>query len=292
MELHPTRAVLLYAPKDAAFGADLYNSLASLRREGAITIWQESDIAPGEDCDAQVVLALATADLILIIISADLLASERLLFLIERAMQEGRARVIPVLARVSDWRHIHPLCQFSPLPANGVPITMWSDRDAAWLEVSCAMRRLVSPLMVRVWVESADRPPLRKRDILVVPQAVRCGSYRLGDKIRVGFQSDRACYVMLVNHGSSGRVNRLYPSGSEPAALCQDDVCHYFPRLADPFDFVLSGPPGREKIRALASPVPVQLSRSELEQLTRGECPPDWAEASCEFDIVQGGSST
>lgn len=58
----------------------------------------------------------------------------------------GTARLIPVLLRPTDW-NISLLGQYRPLPSNGIPISLWSDRDAACTDVVQGIRRIIEELI-------------------------------------------------------------------------------------------------------------------------------------------------
>ena len=87
-----------------------------------------------------------TADIILLLISADFLASDYCYSTeLARALQrqeQGTARVIPVLLRPVDWR-IAPLNHLQALPTNNRPITLWENRDEAFENVARGIRAVV-----------------------------------------------------------------------------------------------------------------------------------------------------
>lgn len=57
----------------------------------------------------------------------------------------GTARVIPIILRPCDWKD-SPFSKLQVLPKDAKPVTQWSDRDAAFLDVVQGIRRAVEPL--------------------------------------------------------------------------------------------------------------------------------------------------
>src|SRR5690242_8818617 len=100
---------LSYAHEDESYREKLSKHLSSLRREKLIEDWYDGKLFPGEEWEPQIFEQLHTASIILLLISADFLASD---FCSDREMrlalerhQEGTAIVIPLLVRPCDWSH-------------------------------------------------------------------------------------------------------------------------------------------------------------------------------------------
>jgi hypothetical protein len=67
---------------------------------------------------------------------------------IERAIErhnEGTARVIPIILRPCDWQG-SPFSKLQVLPKEAKPVTLWSNRDSAFLDVVQGIRRAVESL--------------------------------------------------------------------------------------------------------------------------------------------------
>jgi hypothetical protein len=95
---------------------------------------------------------LAVADVVLLLVSADFIASDYC-FDIEatRALDRharGDAVVIPIVIRPTDWTHI-PIARLQSLPTNAEPITLWSNRDEAWLDVVHSLRTEIAKVARR-----------------------------------------------------------------------------------------------------------------------------------------------
>ncbi len=88
-----------------------------------------------------------TADIILLLVSADFLASNYCNDVeVTHAMKRheaGEARVIPVILRPVDWKGT-PFSKLQALPKNAKPVTKWSDRDEAFLNVAEGIRAAIT----------------------------------------------------------------------------------------------------------------------------------------------------
>ena len=124
--------------------------LAALRRDGAVDIWPDHRIAPGEGWRVAIGEALREADVILLLISADFIASDfcvdvEMTHAIERH-RRGTAHVIPIAVRSADWGDM-PFASLKALPRDRKPVALWPDRDEAWTEVAEGIRRVVAGLL-------------------------------------------------------------------------------------------------------------------------------------------------
>lgn len=153
-----------YSHVDEALRDRLEVCLAMLKRQGLIDAWNDRRIPAGDDIDSSISEALDRADLILILVSPEFLAS-RYCYDVEmkRALERQNrkeARLIPVILRQCDWKQ----SEFSGLkaiPKDGKPITKWPDIDEAFQDVvdgiRAALPRAKSP--DAKLVEYADLTP-------------------------------------------------------------------------------------------------------------------------------------
>lgn len=153
----PLAAFCSYASKDDPFREQLQTAVAMLERQGLLKIWHFRELEPGVEWDAEIRRQLAASQMILLLVSPDFLNSryswnEEVNYALKRHA-EGTARVIPIILRPCDWKHA-PLNTLQALPKDGVPITQWPDRDAAWQNVTEGLRRAVSS------IRAAIPPPL------------------------------------------------------------------------------------------------------------------------------------
>ena len=124
-------------PKDEEFKTQLYKNLKPL----AIDTWHEGLIEPGADVDATVTENLENADLILLLVSADFLASDSIYKrewnIALQKHQENNESVIPIITRSCNWEQLTELKQMPLiLPRQGIevgkPINSWENPDDAY----------------------------------------------------------------------------------------------------------------------------------------------------------------
>jgi internalin A len=139
--IDPVPALLLfcsYCHKDETLRRQLEIHLSLLHRHGVIASWHDRQIGAGQEWKEQISSNLERADIILLLVSADFMASDYCYDIeMRRALErheEGTARVIPVIVRDVDWS-VAPFSKLQALPRNGKAVRRWSDRDAAWRNV-------------------------------------------------------------------------------------------------------------------------------------------------------------
>lgn len=146
------RVFISYARKDQQYLEDLRTRLKPLERQGMIQTWDDRQIRLGEPWREKIEQALDEANLILILVSPDFLASDyeyekELMRAIERH-DAGQAVAVPIIIRPTDWIET-PLAKFQFLPASGRPISLARDTDEAWLDVIRSIRQIISNLEQR-----------------------------------------------------------------------------------------------------------------------------------------------
>lgn len=142
----PLKLFISYSEKDESYIEEFIKHLAVLQRERLVDHWHQRRIQAGEDTSTEIAMRLEEADIIVIAISSDFLASEsfhdgQLLDSLARH-QKRSARVVPLVLRPADWASTD-LRHLQPLPKGGVPISKWPDRDDAWLNVVREIRQIV-----------------------------------------------------------------------------------------------------------------------------------------------------
>jgi TIR domain len=158
-----------YSHKDEALRDQLEVQLAMLKREGLVESWHDRRMIAGDRLDWEIDRNLNEADIILLLVSPDFLASDYC-YKIEKAralerQQVGEARVISVILRPCDWEHTD-LPQFLVTPKDGKPVTQWPDRDEAFLDIVRSIRRAIEdigkaskPLQTHLWVNEPRGAP-------------------------------------------------------------------------------------------------------------------------------------
>jgi internalin A len=138
-----------YSHKDEHFRNTLETHLKLLHRQKLIEPWHDREIEAGDDWKEQIDDNLERADIILLLISADFIASD---YCYEKEMgralerhERGEARVIPIIVRKTNWRRAS-FGKLQALPKDGKAVTLWKDRDSAWTDVAQGIQRVVEEM--------------------------------------------------------------------------------------------------------------------------------------------------
>jgi hypothetical protein len=132
-----------YSHKDERLRDQLETHLAMLKRQGVISTWHDRRLIVGDDIDQGIAQELQQADIILLLVSPDFLASDYCYGVeVARALERhvaAEARVIPVILRPCEW-HPAPFGKLLASPTDGRPVTKWTDPDDAFLDITKAIR--------------------------------------------------------------------------------------------------------------------------------------------------------
>jgi hypothetical protein len=113
---------------------------------------------------------LASAKIVLLLISSDFLASD---YCYEKEMQtamarhdKGEARVVPIILRAVDWKE-SPFGKLQALPKDAKPVANWESLDEAFTSVAQAIRQVVKDLSATTNKSSPQRisESLKKFDL-------------------------------------------------------------------------------------------------------------------------------
>lgn len=154
-----------YAHEDEELCEALRKHLAVLEREGKAEFWYDRQVTAGERWEAEIGRHLDSADLVLVLISPDFVASE-FCWKVELPRALGRhyrrhSMVIPILLRPVDWGQTQ-LAQLQALPDGAKPVTLWPSRDEAFLSVGKGLRKAIDQV-TRLRQTSVEPPPEKGR---------------------------------------------------------------------------------------------------------------------------------
>lgn len=153
----PLELFYSYAHEDEPLRDELDTHLALLRRRGVIATWHDRRLAAGDDWRGGIDAHLEQANLILLLVSPDFLASDYCYDVeMKRALERHRRReaaVVPVIARPVDLEGA-PFADVQALPRDAKPVTTWPNRDEAWTDVAKGVRQLAGTL-----AEARTPPP-------------------------------------------------------------------------------------------------------------------------------------
>ena len=161
----PLQLFIAYSRKDSAFLDELRVQLTPLERSGKAKIWYDGKIEPGVVWETAIRENLHSADIILLLVSADAIASD---YFYDKELADalarhaaGTARVVPLIVRPCVWQETR-LGELQALPKDGKAVTSWSDRDEAYADAVAALTRMVNNILAERAAE-AERLEAERR---------------------------------------------------------------------------------------------------------------------------------
>jgi hypothetical protein len=147
---NPIKVVFSYSHKDESLRDELAKHLSLLKRQGVITEWHDRRITAGQEWVRDIDLHLDTSQIVLLLISADFLASDYCYSIeMQQALgrhERGEAKVIPVILRDVDWEDA-PFAKLQALPKDAKPVTSWHNTDEAFADIARGIRKAIKELM-------------------------------------------------------------------------------------------------------------------------------------------------
>ncbi len=147
----PLEIFCCYARKDQQLLNDLKAHLIPLQRQGLIALWADTDINAGSEWEKEIEKHLNTAQIILLLVSPDFMASEycysnEMKRSVERH-ERGEASVIPVILRPVFWQEA-PFGKLQALPTNAKPVIdpSWHSPDEAFFDVAQGIHKVIQEI--------------------------------------------------------------------------------------------------------------------------------------------------
>lgn len=207
------------AQKDRQHLAALRRHLTGLIEEGLIEVFDVERIIPGEPRKQVLLSRLESADIVVLLVSADFVSSASCrATILEPALVRHNARqcvIVPVNLGPVDLGDDNPLGKLQHIPADR-PIVDWRSpsRDKAWMAVTSHLRARVKEhqqsLPSRSNV-SAPSPPDQDQDAIVLDLSARLSARRAVDRQRPTGNGggDRSTTHGPTAHGSWDEVRRV-----------------------------------------------------------------------------------
>lgn len=141
------KAFISYSHKDKNYLDELHKHLAVMRRDGLITEWTDSEVFPGGELESEILQAVESCEMFLMLISPDFLASD---FCVEQEMERAFERfdiegikVIPIIVEPCDWKSTS-LKTIKALPKDGKPISEWPNKNNAYVDIIKELRNILN----------------------------------------------------------------------------------------------------------------------------------------------------
>jgi hypothetical protein len=122
-------------------------------------------------------------------------------------------------------------------------------------------------VQIELWIQRAADRQLT-RDIAILSEE-DTHNWKVGDQVRICARSDKDCHLAIANVGTSGKVTILIPNHHQPETWLNAGNVSAFPTPGASFSFQLQGPPGMERLVAIAGSRPLKLTPEDFDQSPR-----------------------
>jgi len=148
----PLKIFVSYCHKDEVLRLELAKHLAPLERTGLLRVWHDRRIDPGAEWEKEIASELESADIVLLLVSADFISSRYCYEAeMDRALHlhdEGSVVVIPVILRSCVWNHA-PFAKLQALPRDGKAARSWDDLDEALTNIAQGIKAIAEKRYAR-----------------------------------------------------------------------------------------------------------------------------------------------
>jgi hypothetical protein len=145
----PIDVFISYAHEDIKLLKELEAHLGQLQKSGIINGWHDGHILPGSEWRPQIIDRLNTANVILLLVSADFINSDFCYGIeMQRAIERHNAKeacVLPIILRPVDWEYA-PFAKLQVLPTAGKPVSDWPTHDHAFRDIVKGIRQAIEDL--------------------------------------------------------------------------------------------------------------------------------------------------
>lgn len=148
IELYAVPLVFIsYAHEDERFRDELRGALTAYERTRTLEIVDDTCIMPGQKWENEILSKVESADIVILLLSNDFIRSD---YCFQKEMQiarerdrEGDCTIVPIVVRACAYEKLE-LGQLQAILPNGKPIKQNKDRDAAWLEVTKQLDKVIA----------------------------------------------------------------------------------------------------------------------------------------------------
>lgn len=146
----PINIFVAYVSEDEDYFRQIEKVLKVLKLQQFKISWEESRVTAGMEWEKENRNRLNNADLILLLVSFDFLASEHSQGKpVQQAIKrhnEGQAWVIPIIVRPCIWNKAK-FAKLTPLPKDGKPMVDWPTIDHALVNIGDGIKEAIEKLL-------------------------------------------------------------------------------------------------------------------------------------------------
>lgn len=143
----PKKVFISYSKSDKAHLEELRKQLMPFVRNRKIEIWDDTQLIPGEVWETRIKEELHAADIVLFLVSANLINTDFVwnieMPIAQKRRSEAGVHFIPIIVSDCFWSETD-FALFNALPSKGKPISTFEDKNTAWTEVVSGIARLLA----------------------------------------------------------------------------------------------------------------------------------------------------
>lgn len=135
-----------YSHLDADYRTDLEKWLSVLKNDGLVSEWYDGKLIGGDKIDHETRRHLREADVVLLLLSQNFLASKPCVAEMNYAFDSlSKKRIIPIILKTCTWMDTE--CrEVLAFPKDGVPVDEWTPKEKAWLSIYEGIKTAVQHL--------------------------------------------------------------------------------------------------------------------------------------------------
>lgn len=195
-----------YAHEDETYLKRLQVQLKPLQRQGLINLWHDRDISAGTEWEQEISKQLDAAQIILLLISPDFMASDYCYGTeLKRAIDRHKrkeARVIPIILRPASWEGVIGNLQALPTDAKPIASPGWHSSDEAFFDIEKGVYKVVQEISQQTLPDNTAKPPIKETDVQIIKDQFHqamIGIYKDADKI--GYKATLFIHMVNTNGG-------------------------------------------------------------------------------------------
>lgn len=170
-----------YSHKDEELRNELEIHLSGLKRQNIISAWHDRRISAGEEFGSEISQYMESADIILLLVSPYFINSDYCYEIeMKRSMEKhvlDEAIIIPVILHPCDW-HDMPFGDLMACPADGKPVSKFSNKHDAFLDITKAIKK--NAVRLNKSQSEPNNPVAKARQKqTIIKQTIRSSNLRL-----------------------------------------------------------------------------------------------------------------
>lgn len=143
--MNKIQVFISYSHKDDDSRKELEKWLVALKDNGMIDSWSDVNIIPGDKLMSKISKKMDEADIIVLLLSQDYLASKSCKDEMDYALTAPQKKVIPIILKDCTW--LETGCkELLALPKDGKAINKWENMEEAWQSVYQGMKIAINEL--------------------------------------------------------------------------------------------------------------------------------------------------